>query len=156
MAAKETRSVVEIVTDLAKPLAEELSLSLWDVEFKKEGSMWILRVLIDKEGGVSTDDCEALSRALDEPLDRADPISQSYYLEVGSAGIDRELKRPSDFAQFMGSEVEVHLYRPVDRRKIFIGFLRGYEDEAVTIEEDGVSRTFEKGQYSIVRLYPRF
>ena len=150
------KKVTDIVWELAEPVVKENGCELWDVEYVREAGQWYLRLYLDKEGGVDILDCEAVSRRVSDLLDEADPIESSYMFEVSSAGAERQLKRPSDFAQFMGSEVEVHLYRPVDRRKLFIGFLRGYEDEAVTIEEDGVSRTFEKGQYSIVRLYPRF
>lgn len=157
MSIKETRGVTEKVEALARPIAESLGISLWDVEFGKEGAMWILRLLIDKEGGVGTDDCEALSRAIDGPLDELDPIEQSYYLEVSSAGIDRKLYRPSDFAQFMDSEVEVRLYQPIEKRKQFIGLLKGYDENGtVTIEEEGKPLSFEKSQVAVVRLYPRF
>ena len=158
MAAKETRSVVEIVTDLAKPLAEELSLSLWDVEFKKEGSMWILRVLIDKEGGVDILDCENISRALSDLLDEADPIEGSYTLEVGSAGAERVLKRPADFQRYLNSPVLVKLYKPVDGRKEFPGTLTAYNeaDGSLTVDLNGTAYTFGKKDVALCRLRVEF
>ena len=107
--------VTETVTALAAPVAEKLGLELWDVEYIREAGQWFLRVYIDKDGGVSINDCEALSRALDPVLDEADPIPDSYVFEVSSAGAERELKRPGDFARFMGSGAEVRLYKPEKR-----------------------------------------
>ena len=116
------------IAELARPIIEQEGCSLWDVEYLKEAGTWYLRIFIDKTGGVNIDDCERISRRLDELLDEADPIPESYVFEVGSAGIERELKRPSDFEAFLGSEVEVKLYQPVDGKKRFIGKLCGYED----------------------------
>ena len=94
MAKKEKGNTVAAVWQIAQPIAESLGLELWDVRFVKEGADWFLRIFIDKEDGVSIDDCEAMSRAIDKPLDDADPISQSYCLEVSSPGVERELVRP--------------------------------------------------------------
>ena len=98
--------ITEKVTELAKPIVEQEGCSLWDVEYVREAGSWYLRIYIDKTGGVDIDDCERISRRLDPVLDEADPIPDSYVFEVGSAGIERELKRPSDFEAFLGSEVE--------------------------------------------------
>ena len=108
--------ITEKVFALAQPVVEEEGCSLWDVEYVREAGTWYRRVFIDKEGGVGIDDCERISRRLDPILDEEDPIPDSYVFEVGSAGAERELKRPSDFEQFMGSDVEVKLYQPVDGR----------------------------------------
>ena len=97
------------IAEIARPVVEEEGCSLWDVEYVREAGTWYLRVFIDREGGVSIDDCERVSRRLDPILDEKDPIPESYVFEVGSAGAERELKRPGDFEQFMGSEVEVRL-----------------------------------------------
>ena len=110
------------------------------------------RVYIDKAGGVSIDDCEAVSRALDPVLDEADRIPTSYIFEVSSAGVERELKRPSDFERFMGSQVEVRHYQPVEGAKSHAGILRGYADGAVTIEANGTEKTYQKAQVAQVRL----
>ena len=144
--------VTETMTALAAPVAEKLGLELWDVEYIREAGQWFLRVYIDKDGGVSINDCEALSRALDPVLDEADPIPDSYVFEVSSAGAERELKRPSDFARFMGSGAEVRLYKPVNGSKSFVGTLSGYRDGDVTLTIAGKETTFEKAQIAQVRL----
>ena len=144
--------VTDLVAQLAQPLAEAAGCSLWDVEYVKEAGTWYLRIYIDKETGVSIDDCEAVSRALDPVLDEADPIPTSYIFEVSSAGVERELKRPRDFEKFLGSQVEVRHYQPVEGAKAHTGTLRGYADGAVTIEINGVEKTYQKAQVAQVRL----
>ncbi len=141
------------IAEMARPIIEQEGCSLWDVEYLKEAGTWYLRIFIDKTGGVNIDDCERISRRLDELLDEADPIPESYVFEVGSAGIERELKRPSDFEAFLGSEVEVKLYQPVDGKKSFIGKLCGYEDGTTEIEVRGKSLRFNKQQTAQVRLH---
>ena len=144
--------ITETVMALAKPVVEAEGCELWDVEYVKEAGAWDLRVYRDKAGGVSIDDCEAVSRALDPVLDEADPIPTSYIFEVSSAGVERELKRPGDFEKFMGSQVEVRHYQPVEGAKSHIGTLRGYADGAVTIEMNGQEKTYQKAQVAQVRL----
>lgn len=144
--------VTETVAALASPIAAELGLELWDVEYVREAGQWFLRVYIDKDGGVSINDCEALSRALDPVLDEADPIPDSYVFEVSSAGAERELKRPGDFARYMGSNAEVRLYKPVNGSKSFVGALAGYENGNVTLTIAGKNTVFEKSQIAQVRL----
>ena len=144
--------VTETVAALASPIAAELGLELWDVEYVREAGQWFLRVYIDKDGGVSINDCEALSRALDPVLDEADPIPDSYVFEVSSAGAERELKRPGDFARYMGSTAEVRLYKPVNGSKSFVGTLAGYENGSVTLTIAGKNTVFEKSQIAQVRL----
>ena len=141
------------IAEIARPVVEEEGCSLWDVEYVREAGTWYLRVFIDKADGVSIDDCERVSRRLDPILDAEDPIAESYVFEVGSAGADRELKRPQDFAQFMGSEVEVRLYRPMNGSKRFVGTLAAYGDGAVTLVQNGQQLRFEKDQIAQVRLY---
>ena len=148
--------VTDIVTGLAAPIAAEQGCSLWDVEYVKEAGAWYLRVYIDKEGGVSIDDCEAVSRPLYDKLDEADPIEGSYTFEVSSAGADRVLKKPEHFARFQGQEVEVKLYRPREGRKEFVGLLQSWEDGDVTLDMGGTPARFEKKEIALVRLYPRF
>ena len=148
--------VTDLTARLAAPIVEEQGCSLWDVEYVKEAGSWYLRVYIDKEGGVSIDDCEAVSRPLSDALDEADPIEGSYTLEVGSAGIDRVLRKSEHFAAFLGSEVEVKLYRAREGKKEYVGLLRGYADGGVTLEEGGGTITFEKKDIAQVRLYVRF
>ena len=141
------------IAEIARPVVEEEGCSLWDVEYVREAGTWYLRVFIDRDGGVSIDDCERVSRRLDPILDEEDPIPDSYVFEVGSAGADRELKRPRDFEQFMGSEVEVKLYRPVDGSKHYTGTLAGYEDGAVSLTQGEKTLRFPKEQVAQVRLY---
>jgi Uncharacterized protein conserved in bacteria len=144
------------VSALVRPVVEEKGCSLWDVEYVREAGTWFLRVYIDKEGGVGIDDCERISRRLDPILDEEDPIPESYVFEVGSAGAERELKRPSDFAQFLGHEVELRLYRPLDGKKSFVGTLAGYADGNVTITVGAEELTFEKQQIAKVNLHVSF
>lgn len=145
--------ITDRVFALAKPVVENEGCSLWDVEYVREAGSWYLRVYIDKEGGVSIDDCERISRALDPLLDEADPIPDSYVFEVGSAGAERELKRPSDFEQFMGSQVEVKLYQPKDGRKAFVGALAAYDNGRVTITSGKETLEYDKSQVAQVRLH---
>ena len=145
--------LTEQITALALPIVEEEGCTLWDVEYVKEAGTRYLRVYIDKDEGVSIDDCERISRRLDPVLDEADPIAESYVFEVCSAGADRELKRPRDFEQFLGSEVEVKLYRPVGGSKRYVGVLQSFEDGAVCIEQNGKPLRFEKDHVAQVRLY---
>ena len=148
--------ITEKVFALAQPVVENEGCSLWDVEYLREAGTWYLRIYIDKEGGVSIDDCERISRALDPILDEADPIPESYVFEVGSAGAERELKRPSDFEQFLGHEVEVKLYKPLKGRKTYVGTLAAYEDGAVTISAAGEDLRFSAEDTAQVRLHVSF
>lgn len=148
--------VTERVWQFAEPIVNELGCSLWDVEYVREGADWFLRLYIDKDGGVDINDCEAVSRAVDPVLDAEDPIPDSYHFEVCSAGLERVLKRPGDFEQFMGSAVLVKLYRPKDGQKEFVGKLTGYADGDVTVEVGANTVTFEKTEVALVRLYVEF
>ncbi len=145
--------VTELTAQLAAPIVEEQGCTLWDVEYVKEAGTWFLRVFIDKEGGVSINDCEAVSRPLSDKLDEVDPIEGSYVLEVGSAGADRVLKKPEHFAVFVGSEVEVRLYRAQNGKKEFVGVLEQYENGDVQLEGD---LRFEKKDVAQVRLHVTF
>lgn len=145
--------VTERVYALAKPVVEAEGCSLWDVEYVREAGTWYLRLFIDKNEGVGIDDCERISRRMDPILDQEDPIPESYVFEVGSAGADRELKRPSDFARFMGSQVEVKLYQPVDGRKNYVGELAEYDNGSVVLQIGKESRRFAAAQIAQVRLY---
>ena len=148
--------VTDTVAALAIPVVEAAGGSLWDVEYVKEAGQWFLRLYIDKEGGISIEDCEAVSRPVSDLLDEADPIEGSYVFEVSSAGADRVLKTDAHFQQFMGAEVEVKLYRPRDGRKEFVGLLRTHNDGDVTVEINGEIVEFTKKEIALVRLYPRF
>ena len=145
--------ITDKVYELAKPVVEQAGCSLWDVEYVREAGSWYLRVFIDKEGGVSINDCENISRTLDPILDEADPIPDSFVFEVGSAGAERELKRPGDFQQFMGSEVEVRLYQPLNGSKAFVGTLSGYDNGDVSILAGKENMSFQKAQIAQVKLH---
>ena len=148
--------VTELVAKLAQPVVEEKGCELWDVEYVREGSERFLRIYLDKEGGVDINDCEAVSRAMDPILDEADPIPESYHFEVCSAGLERALKRPGDFARFMGSPITVKLYRPRNGLKEIPCVLRGYEAGKVTVEAGKETITFEKSEVALVRLRVEF
>ena len=148
--------ITDQVTLFAQPIVEQFGCTLWDVEYVREGSERFLRLFIDKDGGVDIEDCEKIHRAVDPILDEKDPIAESYHFEVCSAGIERALKRPSDFARFMDSAVLVKLYRPRNDLKEIPGILRGYEDGRVTVEAGKETITFEKSEVALVRLRVEF
>ena len=148
--------VTDLATEVAQSVVEANGCKLWDVEFVREGSERYLRVYIDKDGGIDIEDCERIHRALDPILDEKDPIAESYHFEVCSAGIERPLKRPSDFEKFMGSPILVKLYRPRNGLKEIPGILRGYEEGCVTVEAGKETITFEKSQIALVRLRVEF
>ena len=147
--------VTDTAAALALPIAEGAGCSLWDVEYVKEAGQWFLRVYIDREGGVSIQDCEAVSRPLSDALDEADPIQGSYVLEVSSAGADRALKKPEHFARFLDAEVEVKLYRPREGRKELVGTLKDYRDGDVVLETGGGETILTRQEIALVRLYVR-
>lgn len=148
--------VTELVASFAKPIVEAHGCELWDVEYVREGSEYFLRLYLDKEGGVDINDCVAISRAVDPILDENDPIPGSYHFEVCSAGLERALKRPSDFERFLGSPVTVKLYRPRNGLKEIPCVLRGYEDGRITVEAGKETITFEKSEVALVRLRVEF
>ena len=148
--------ITDLVTDLARPVVEANGCSLWDVEYIKEAGSWYLRLYIDKEGGVSIDDCEAVSRGGDPLLDEADPIQDAYTFEVSSAGADRPLKKPEHFAAFLGAEVDVKFYQAVNGQKSCTGILAGYQDGDVTLTLGNETVTFPKKEIAFVRLHVRF
>lgn len=142
------------VRELAQPLCDELGLFLWDVRFEKEGATWYLRVFIDKDDGIDMDDCEALSRPLSDLLDEADPIEQSYVMEVGSPGLGRELRRPEHFECCIGDEIRVCFIRPHDGEKELIGTLSSYEKNKLTLikRSDGETAVIDTAECAYVRL----
>ena len=130
------------VWKLAQPIAESLGLILWDVRFVKEGALWYLRIFIDKPEGVGIEDCEAMSRAVNGPLDELDPIEQSYCLEVSSTGINRELVRPEHFDAFLDCFVIVKLIRPLeDGSREVGGILRSYQEDGSIVLQTGEEET---------------
>lgn len=148
--------IEELTRNLVAPAIEKNKFELVDVEYKKEGNNWYLRVYIDKEGGVNLDDCQIISEYLSEKLDEVDPIENSYILEVSSPGIDRPLKTQRDFEKFKGSLVEVSLYQPIDKNKKYEGDLVGLIDNKVVIIDNGVRREFDIKDVSVVKPVIKF
>ncbi len=138
---------------LLEPIVTELEFELVDVEYVKEGGTWYLRAYIDKPGGITVDDCEAVSRRFSDILDREDYIEDSYVFEVSSPGLGRPLKKEKDFKRSIGEEVEIRTYRAIDRQKEFTGILTRYDESTVTITyEDDTEQTFERAQIALIRL----
>ena len=135
------------------PVLEQHQFELVDVEYVREVGVWYLRCYIDKEGGITVDDCEVISRLLGEWLDKEDFIEDSYLLEVSSPGLGRPLKKEKDFARSIGKDVEIRLYKAFDKQKEFTGTLTSYDADSVTLTmEDGSERTFEKSGIALIRL----
>lgn len=137
------------------PVLEQHQFELVDVEYVREVGVWYLRCYIDKEGGITVDDCEVISRLLGEWLDKEDFIEDSYILEVSSPGLGRPLKKEKekDFARSIGKDVEIRLYKAIDKQKEFTGTLTSYDADSVTLTmEDGSERTFEKSEIALIRL----
>ena len=138
---------------LLLPIMEEMHFELVDVEYVKEGSTWYLRAYIDKEGGITVDDCEIVSRAFSDRLDAEDFIDDAYIMEVSSPGLGRPLKKEKDYKRSMGKELEIRTYRAIERNREFYGILTAYDDNSVTIlEEDGTERVFQKSDIALIRL----
>ncbi len=147
----------EVVFDLAKPITDEYNLELIDVEYKKEGQNWYLRVYIDKDGGIMLSDCEMVSKKLSDILDEKDPFEGSYILEVSSPGLDRPLKKERDFIRYMDRDVEISLYQAVNNSKNFKGINKGIKDDVLTIQlEDNSLMEIPMKSVASVRLYFEF
>ena len=138
--------------ELLAPIVESKGFELVDVEYVKEGGTWYLRGYIDKPGGITVNDCEAVSREFSEKLDEKDFIEDSYIMEISSPGLDRPLKKEKDYQRSLGRLIEVRTYPPIDKRKEFCGILKAYDADTVTIEEDGADITFQKKDTALVRL----
>ena len=138
--------------ELLSPITEARGFELVDVEYVKEGGTWYLRGYIDKPGGITVDDCEAVSREFSDRLDEKDFIEDSYIMEISSPGLDRPLKKEKDYQRSMGKLIEIRTYRPIEKRKEFCGFLKAYDADTVTIEEDGAESTFQKKDIALIRL----
>ena len=151
MSRKETYE--QKAEELILPIVEANGFELVDVEYVREGGSWYLRAYVDKEGGITVDDCEIVSRAFSDRLDENDFIEDAYILEVSSPGLGRPLKKEKDYRRSMGKELEIRTYRAVDRCREFYGVLTAYDEDSVTIEEeDGTLRTFAKTDIALIRL----
>ncbi len=138
--------------ELLLPIVESHNFELVDVEYVKEGSNYYLRAYIDKEGGISVNDCEVVSRAFSDILDVNDFIDGAYILEVSSPGLGRPLKKEKDYARSIGKELEIRTYRAIKKQKEFYGILKDYDDKTVTIENEDGEMVFEKGDIALIRL----
>lgn len=152
------REIYEQQTEaLLMPIIEKHGFELVDVEYVKEGGNWYLRAYIDKPGGISVDDCEVVSRSFSDILDEKDYIEDSYIFEVSSPGLGRPLKKEKDFKRSLGEEVELRTYRAIDRQKDFIGFLKEYDEDTVTLEyEDESEQVFNRSDIALIRLAVHF
>ena len=138
---------------MAQPIIDQFGFELVDVEYVKEAGNWYLRFYIDKEGGITVDDCEIVSRAFSDRLDAEDFIDDAYIMEVSSPGLGRPLKKEKDYKRSMGKELEIRTYRAIERNREFYGILTAYDDNSVTIEEeDGNERVFQKSDIALIRL----
>lgn len=152
-----TKNIASTVREIIAPVADELGYYIWDVEFVKEGADKHLRITIDNEEGITIEDCEKFHRAIDAPLDEADPIAESYILEVSSPGIERELKYPEHIEACEGWDVEVKLYAPRNGSKLFRGVLLGYdEDGNIAIEAGENKITFKPEEIAKIATYYDF
>lgn len=142
--------------ELLKPILDGRGFELWDVEYVKEGADYYLRAYIDKEGGITIDDCVDVSRALSDELDREDYIEDQYILEVSSPGLGRILKKDKDFERSIGRVVEVKTYKPVDGTKEFTGTLKAFDKNIIKLEIDGAERDFARAEVAKVNLYVEF
>jgi ribosome maturation factor RimP len=157
MAVKKGSNIISVVTKLVQPVAVEQGLSLWDTEFVKEGAVWYLRIYIDKPDGVTIDDCERFHHSIDPILDEADPIDQSYYLEVSSPGIERQLKKPWHYEIMMGKQICIRLIRPDSiGRKELKGILKDYADGVITLQNENEQIQIKQSETSFVKLIYEF
>lgn len=152
------REIYEAKTEeLVLPLVEANHFELVDVEYVKEAGTWYLRIYIDKEGGIDINDCELISRAFSEILDREDYIEDAYILEVSSPGLGRPLKKDKDFQRNLGEEVEVRTYKPINKQKEFVGLLDAWDKESVTLQmENGDMLTIARADIALIRQYIEF
>lgn len=147
------QNTVERVEQIIKPIADEMGYDLWNTQFSKEGSQWYLRVFIDKNGGVDINDCVDFTHAITKPLDDADPISQSYMLEVSSPGVERELVKDEHFEKYIGSPVMMRTIRAIDNVRDFNGILVSYENKEITVKlQDDTTVCVNKKDTSYVKL----
>lgn len=157
MKIKKYGNTEKIVYDLALPLANELNLEIWDVCFEKEGAEWYLRVYIDSPNGISIDDCENLSRPLNDKIDEIDPIKQRYFFEVGSAGLERSLIKEHHFKQSIGKLVDVTFIRPHQTfGKVLTGELANFTKDTVSIRLDGLESILQLADISNIKIHEDF
>ena len=137
---------------LVLPIIEANNFELVDVEYVKEAGNWYLRVYVDKEGGIAVDDCEVVSRALSDKLDVDDFIEDSYILEVSSPGLGRPLKKEKDFIRSIGKDVDIHLYKSIEKQKEFTGVLKSYSKDDIVLQIEDTDVTFDRTNVALIRL----
>ena len=142
--------------ELLTPITERFGLQIYDVEYVKEGSDWYLRAYIDKLEGVTINDCENVSRALSDELDKEDFIEDAYILEVSSPGLGRTLKKDRHLARSLGEEIEIKTYKPIDGQKEFNGVLTAYDEKTITVMLGNDERNFERKEIALIRLALNF
>lgn len=139
-------------TSILEPIVEANGVSIYDVEYVNEAGEWYLRAYIDKDGGVTIDDCEAVSRAFSDALDEDDFIEDAYYLEVSSPGLGRTLKKDSHLEKSIGMEVELKTFKPIEKRKEFSGILKGFTADTITVEIDKRETVFKRNEIALIKL----
>lgn len=150
MSKRETYETKAI--ELLTPICEKFSVEIYDVEYVQEAGDWYLRAYIDKDGGVTIDDCENVSRALSDELDRTDFIEDAYYLEVSSPGLGRQLKKDAHLEKSIGMEVELKTYKPINKKKDFSGVLKAFDKETITVLIDKEEKTFQRAEVAMIKL----
>ncbi|MBE7032486.1 MAG: ribosome maturation factor RimP [Ruminococcaceae bacterium] len=144
------------ILEMATPIAEECGCYIYDIEYAKEGKARYLRIYADKDGGISLDDCEAISRRMSDELDKADPIKENYVLEVSSPGIERKLKNPEHFERYLGEVVEIGLFKAVNDSKTILAELKGFEDGKISVSLDGEEMSIMQSETTYVKLHFEF
>lgn len=154
MKLKKFGNTEQKVYDLVKPITDELGYFLWDVCYVKEGAMWYLRIFIDRDEGITIDDCEKVTEPVNVVLDEADPISQQYMLEVGSAGLERELVKEEHFEVCLGDKVRIRFIRNIDNEKEISAVLSGYDKNSITVQtESGGEKIFQLSDIAFIKLW---
>ena len=150
------KSIEATIEELVQPIIDTNNFELVDVEYVKEGGIYYLRAYIDKEGGITVNDCEAVAREMNVLLDEKDFIPDSYTFEVSSPGLGRPLKKEKDYVRNMSKKVEIRTYRAINRSKEFYGLLTAYDKESVTIDADGEEMRFERTDIALIRQAVHF
>ena len=149
-------SVTETIEELVTPVINENRLELVDIEYKKEGPNWFLRIFIDKEGGVTVDDCTRVSRHIEDLIEVEEAVPSSYVLEVSSPGLDRPLKKEKDFLRFKGKRAHVTTYTPIQQQKSFKGTIRDFQEDVLFLDIDSQLVEIPREQIAKAKLEVEF
>lgn len=147
-------SIEEKVESLIKEKVQDLGYKLYDIQYSKEGKDYFLRIFIDKEDGIDLNDCEKVSNEINPLLDEKDFIKEMYFLEVSSPGVERILRKDEHLKDALGKEVEVKLFKPIEKQKEFIGILENYDEEKIILksEENEEKKEIERKNISLMKL----